>query len=168
MVGGNLFGPARAVGAPRVWVRALEGRQKAGRGNHMADQQSQAGQLPSVTIQALQQWTRAKEAAGRHNRNLLQFGASFGAALGIEAGSWGLVAVAEGLAADNTPLWLFGLLFLIMAFAAGIAIVMAILLLQAYKGREEAEKAAEVHLEALIELVPDNFLPRGGVGPEAS
>ena len=119
--------------------------------------------MPPETVEALRNWTLAKEAARRHDRNLLQFGASFAAALGIEAGSSGTIAVADGLVKDGSPdPLLVVLLLVIMAITGVIAIVMSFLLARAYTERQKAEKEAAGHLSRLIELRPHDFLPQSG------
>jgi hypothetical protein len=107
--------------------------------------------------EVLQGWHRAKEAASRNNRNLLQYGAMIAGALGIEAGSSGVIAVASSL--GTLPWWgpvQFMGTTLIMI---GIAVVGAVLALRAYQQRSEAEKAVEQYAIQLIALRPDRFLP---------
>jgi hypothetical protein len=111
------------------------------------------GQLAAI----LQGWHRAREASSRHNRNLLQYGAMIAGALGIEAGSSGVIAVASSL--GTLPWWgpvQFMGTTLIMI---GIAAVGAVLALRAYRLRSEAEGEAEQYANQLIALRPDRFLP---------
>jgi len=129
----------------------------------MEESASQAVPVPAETVEALRSYTLAKEAARRHNRNLLQFAASFAAALGVESGSWGIMAVANSLENGGTSSWLVGLLLGIMGITGVIAIGMSYLLARAYTQREEAEKQVACHLSKLIELDPRDFLNRLGV-----
>ena len=128
----------------------------------MVEQASPAVQVPPETVEALRSWTLAKEAASRYNRNLLQYAASFAAALGVESGSWGILAVAKSLENGGKFSWLDGLLLGIMAITGVIAVGMSFLLARAYTKREEAEKQVALHLSKLIELDPSDFLQRIG------
>jgi len=58
---------------------------------------AQTSESSQEIVQGLRGWTRAKEAASRYNRNLLQFGAGIAAVLGIEAGSGGIFALANSI-----------------------------------------------------------------------
>ena len=130
----------------------------------MSTQASQADPLPPETVEALRSWTLTKEAARRCDRNLLQFAASFAAALGVEASSAGVIAVASGLG-TGIPDWLKWLMLGIMGITGLIAIGMSLLLARAYTERQKAEKEADFALSRLIELSPHEFLPQKGLGP---
>jgi hypothetical protein len=108
-------------------------------------------------VEVLQGWHRAKEAASRHNRNLLQYGAMIAGALGIETGSGGVISVAS--AVGTLPWWgplQFMGTTLIMVV---IGVVGAVLALRAYRLRSDAETEVERYAIQLIALRPDQFLP---------
>ena len=77
----------------------------------MTEQESSGPQSTDPFVVALQGWHKAKEAATRYNRNLLQYGATVAAALGIEAGSGGIIAIANSLpktaeeSGNTLPTW---------------------------------------------------------------
>jgi Na+/phosphate symporter len=112
-------------------------------------------------VTELQRWHRAREAAKRHNRNLLQYGAGLTAVLGINIGTGGMLALADSLAetqqeATQLPWWAAAVAAL--SILAGIFLV--VLLVQAFHARQEADRNAEIHLEMLIALAPEWFQPR--------
>ena len=105
-------------------------------------------------VEILQGWHRAKEAASRHNRNLLQYGATIAGALGIETGSGGVISVAS--AVGTLPWWgplQFMGTTLIMVVIGVVGPVLA------YRLRSDAEKEVEGYAIQLIALRPDRFLP---------
>ena len=111
----------------------------------------------SQLVEALKGWHRSKEASSRHNRNLLQYGAMIAGALGIEAGSGGVIAIAN--AVGGLPWW-GPLQFVATAVVtAVIGVSGAVMALRSYRLRYEAEQEVEQYSSRLIELCPEHFLP---------
>ncbi|MSQ06965.1 MAG: hypothetical protein EXR54_06900 [Dehalococcoidia bacterium] len=111
-----------------------------------------------LLVEALQKWTRSKESANRHNRDLLQYGAVVAGSAGMVAGAGGLTALA-GSGGRGLPWWA-ALQLSVLAVAAVVAIAGGVmLLLRTYRLRELAEAEAERSMDRLIELRPDQFLP---------
>ena len=123
--------------------------------------------IPDEMITELRAWHRARETAARCNRNLLQYGAAFAAILGIEAGSGGVFALANALTQGVAlQAWVVAIVLAVSAVGVVFAIVLAILLVQAYGQRREAERRADDYLERLIARTPERFLPKEEVTPE--
>jgi hypothetical protein len=113
----------------------------------------------------LRGWHLAKEAASRHNRNLLQYGAGIAAVLGIEAGSGGVFAIANGLtkvggASASLPWWTWVILGGVSIVAGTTFAILVGFLVRAFLLRRAAEQKADDHLAKVIALAPDRFLPR--------
>ena len=112
-------------------------------------------------VSGLREWHGAREAAGRSNRNLLQYGAALAALIGIETGFGGVVAVAMSVAetTNDTPfgLWILGLV------VAGLILgtMLALLIVKSYRDRRLAEQRVDAAVDKLIPLSPERFLPRG-------
>jgi hypothetical protein len=115
----------------------------------------------------LRGWHRAKEAAKRHNRNLLQYGAGVAAAFGVGAGSGGVLAVANSLTPEGIGsielgsflFWVLGSVFSLSYVTIALAAIQAVLLVFTFFKRQAAEREAMGHLENLIALLPYHFLP---------
>jgi len=113
-------------------------------------------------------WKLGVERAGRHNRNLLQYGASMAALLGISAGGGGILALAKAVTltqGDNAGHLLpeDGLRFVVALGVLGLAgaVVLGVLLYRAFRDRARAEAEADAHLSKLVQLRPEGFLPSG-------
>lgn len=116
-----------------------------------------ASRVDQGLAEALQGWHRAREAAARHNRNLVQYGAMIAGALGVETGSGGIFSIAS--AVGSLPWWWpihFAGTSVILATVAVVGVVLA---LRAYRLRNEAETDVEKYAVQLIALRPDRFLP---------
>lgn len=119
-------------------------------------------EVDATVVKELQGWHLAREAAKRHNRNLLQYGAGLTAVLGINVGTGGMLVVAESLAraqevASQLPWWASGMVT--VTTLAGLLLLG--LLIRTYVWRQAAERQADTHLEKLIALAPHWFPPRG-------
>lgn len=126
----------------------------------MATQQnSTEAQRDEQLVEALQGWHRSKEAATRYNRNLLQYGAMIAAAVSIESGYGGVMAVANSIAVAGLPWWVPFQLVALSLIAAVVVVIGVILVLRAYRLRHTAERDAEDYREKLIALRPEHFLP---------
>ena len=124
--------------------------------------------IPNEMVKELQRWHLAREAASRHNRDLLQYGAAFAAVLGIEAGSGGILAVATALTSDgdSLPTEVGAILLAVLAIGVVFAVVSGALLIGAFRRRRAAERRADNSLENLIGHAPERFLPKEEVTPE--
>ena len=145
----------------------------------MATSQEQAvegtGQraYPVTEVQALQAWHLARQAARRHNRNLLQCAAGLAAVLGITAGGGGMLALAESLrirseevagipadaaaqsaAAATLRETLSSPMFWLMAISALVGVILIVQMVAAYRGRQLAERQADANAVKLIAISP--------------
>jgi hypothetical protein len=122
----------------------------------------------SALVTELQGWHLAKEEASRHNRNFLQYAAGLAAALGINVGGGGMLAIAKSLnearpGAAGTRLTFLPLdtpIDWILAVAMLVGLILLILLLQTFAKRQAAERRADRHLERLIAISPHWFEPK--------
>jgi hypothetical protein len=126
--------------------------------------------------EALRGWYLARQAATRYNRNLLQYGAGLAAVIGINAGTGGMLALADSLALRTAvasgetvtnpaqrPMWEFSSPAAWMVVLTSVAaVVLLLLLVRSYRDRQRAERSAEAHAERLIAVNPQWFRP----GPE--
>ncbi len=133
-----------------------------------------ANEKEKAKITELQGWHREKEAASRHNRNLLQYAGALAAVLGIQAGSGGIFAIAIALmnAGPSLPDWLPSIpqwvtslpeavkwVFVGVGIAGAAAPValLVIFLIRALRYRQEAERQADDHRHNLIAIDPTLF-----------
>jgi hypothetical protein len=117
-------------------------------------------------VTELAAWKLAVERAGRYNRNLLQYGASIAAFLGISAGGGGILALAKAVTMTQGEKagQLLSVEALQIVIALGVvgligAAVLCFLLYRAFRARSSAEADADEHLETLVRLRPENFVP---------
>ena len=122
-------------------------------------------------ILELQGWHRAKEAASRHNRNLLQYAAAIAVVLGIEGSSGGIFAVAIALlmAGETTvaigallPRWAMWVLGGVGIAGVVVVALLASLLIWAFLCRQKAERQADCHRNNIIRLDPGYFPSESG------
>lgn len=107
-------------------------------------------------VSALQAWQKARDAANRYNRNLLQYAASIAAVLGIGAGSGGIFAVADSLPEAQGDIAVIGLVASV-AVAGGIAAPILLLLVGTFWKRGRAERDAASRMDELIAINPERF-----------
>lgn len=107
-------------------------------------------------VSALQAWQKARDAANRYNRNLLQYAASIAAVLGIGAGSGGIFAVADSLPEAQGDIAVIGLVASV-AVAGGIAAPILLLLVGTFWKRGRAERDAASRMDDLIAIDPKRF-----------
>lgn len=132
-----------------------------------------AAKAGTVDLDALQGWHLARQRAKRYNRNLLQYGAGLAAVLGINAGTGGMLKLADSLEirsarasgdAISEParqvLWdLTSLAGWIVAITAVAAVLLLILLIAAFRERQRAERQADGYVPRLIATAPQWFRP---------
>jgi hypothetical protein len=102
-----------------------------------------------------------RKAASRYNLNLLKYGAMI-AAVSIESGYGGVMAVANSIAVAGLPWWVPFQLLILSLIAGAILVIGVILVLRAYRLRYTAERDVELYMEKLIALRPERFLPDTG------
>ena len=123
--------------------------------------------LDARTVVHLERFHRARERSSRCNRNLLQYGAALMAVIGIALGTGSVLALARSLAeaqgdAALFPDWGLGVLIGIGSALAALALLLFLLLCQAFLSRLGAEHAADAALAELIRAEPERYLPAEG------
>ena len=135
-------------------MRTTLDRQRQARPREGSRDESHVGDVDF--IRTLTAWHRARDDARRYNRNLLQLGAAIAAILGIEAGSGGVFAIANGINGNEPlPEWASLQLIALTGFALVVGGIFGLLAIWSYFRRGQAEQKAEQNLEYLFTLDPE-------------